>query len=119
MKKIILLIALLTLSQLVTAADKKNYGYISRYYADDNGTVYIKLNVIDYNGCTPSQSNHYYTLRSEGTNAHPRFEELFAMVMLHAETQRVLTFTFNDLYCEEFGNVAENSPLARITVNFE
>jgi len=116
--KFIITISLILFSLSVFAADKKNFGKISRYYADDNGTVYVQLKNIDFNGCTPSKGNHYYTLRSEGTSAHPRFEEMFAMILLHAETQRELTFTFDDRYCEEFGGVASNSPLARITVNY-
>lgn len=40
------------------------------------------------------------------------------MILLHAETQKELTFKFDSAYCDEFDGVAENSPLARITVNY-
>lgn len=112
------LIAFMSFNTSAYATERTNTGKVSRYYADDNGTVYMKLKDIDYNGCTPSKSNHYYTFRSDGSNANLRFDELFAMVLLHAETQKEITIRFDDQYCDEYGGVEENSPVARITVDY-
>jgi hypothetical protein len=105
-----LCVALVPLS--AGAAEVAHDGTIARLYADDNGSVYIQLKNIDFDGCATVKNNHYYTL----TDAHPRFEELYALALTAAHSQDEISIRIDESTCN--GTSLANSPIVRITQNF-